>query len=187
MRYATRLDDEWTWSDWERISNAKCDTLFEGKRGFRYQFMFRAQNELGSWGGFYVPDDDQWLFINNPPVANGGPSKLSKVGRDLQFSADQSQDLDGDSLTYEWDFGDGVNASGLYTSHSYGKVGLYTVTLTVSDGHDVSVARTAVYIESAQSTPGFGTGAIVMAMLLAGGASVMASGRRRGRNPGGRP
>src|SRR5262249_52090631 len=41
---------------------------------------------------------------------------------------------DGDALSYSWDFGDGVTATGATASHTYADDGSYTVTLTVSDG-----------------------------------------------------
>ena len=179
MRYATRAGEVWTWSEWERVSNAKSDTLFEGKRGFRYQFMFRAQNELGSWGPFWTPSEDQWFFVNNPPVANGGPAKVSTTGKDLQFSADESTDRDADSLTYRWEFGDGETADGLYVSHRYAKSGLYTVTLTVSDGNEASVARTTVYIESEEKAPGFGAATAVLGLVAGLALAAAATGRRR--------
>ena len=179
MRYATRAGEVWTWSDWERVSNARTDTLFEGKRGFRYQFMFRAQNELGSWGPFWTPLEEQWFFVNNPPVANGGPAKVSTTGRDVQFSADESTDRDADTLTYKWEFGDGERAEGLYVSHSYAKSGLYTVTLTVSDGNEASVARTTVYIEAEEKAPGFGAATAVLGLVAGLAIAMAASGLRR--------
>jgi PKD repeat protein len=181
VRSATRVGDAWPWSDWERVSNARTDVWFEGKRGFRYQFMYRAQNELGSWGDFWTPRDDQWYYINNPPVANGGPAKISRAGKDVQFSADQSSDRDGDQLSWAWDFGDGGTATGLFVAHKYSKAGLYTVTLTVSDGHENSTARTTVYVEAQQKTPGFGSAVATLGIIAAAGVSVAVAGGRRSR------
>ena len=167
MRSATMSGDDWTWSEWQRISNSKTDVTFEGKRGFRYQFRYRAQNELGSWGEFVEFAEGYWVFINNPPVANGGPSQRSRTGETVQFSADGSEDRDGDDLTYSWDFGDGDQATGLYASHKFDKAGLYNVELTVSDGFEESVSRTTVYVEEQQQTPGFGPMTAMLAMLSA--------------------
>jgi len=181
MRYATRIGDQWPWSDWERVSNARTDVWFDGKRGFRYQFMYRAQNELGSWGPFYVPVESEWFFVNNPPVANGGPAKVVRVGRDVQFSAEESSDRDGDNLTYRWDFGDGARGDGLFVAHKFARSGLYTVTLTVSDGHEGSVARTTVYAEAQEKAPGFGSSLAVLGLVAAAVVAALASAGRRNR------
>ncbi|UCC94224.1 MAG: PKD domain-containing protein [Thermoplasmata archaeon] len=179
MRSATRTDEVWTWTDWARISNAREDVVFEGKRGFRYQFKYRAQNELGSWGEFAeYDDDDYFVFINNPPVANGGPAQITTVGKEVQFSADESQDRDGDALEYHWDFGDGSTSTELLPNHAYDKAGLYTVTLTVTDGYEESTARVTVLVEEEEQTPGFGPFLTVLALL---GAALVAVGASRAR------
>lgn len=49
----------------------------------------------------------------------------------VQFDAAPSL---GEVQTYTWDFGDGANASGIYTTHEYLNEGEYEVSLTVSDG-----------------------------------------------------
>ncbi len=41
--------------------------------------------------------------------------------------------LDTSLVSYEWDFGDGSTGVGITVDHSYGEVGQYTVTLTVTD------------------------------------------------------
>ena len=179
MRSATMSGDDWTWSEWQRISNSKTDVTFEGKRGFRYQFRYRAQNELGSWGEFVEFAEGYWVFINNPPVANGGPSQRSRTGETVQFSADGSEDRDGDDLTYSWDFGDGDQATGLYASHKFDKAGLYNVELTVSDGFEESVSRTTVYVEEQQQTPGFGPMTAMLAMFSAALIAITLSRKRR--------
>ncbi len=179
MRSATMTGDDWVWSDWQRISNAKDDVTFEGKRGFRYQFRYRAQNELGSWGEFVENDELYWIFINNPPVANGGPSQKSRVDETVQFSADGSEDRDGDDMVYSWDFGDGDQATGLYSSHKFDKAGLYTVELTVSDGFEESVSRSTVYVEEQEATPGFGPMAAMLALFSAAMVALTLSRKRR--------
>ena len=49
------------------------------------------------------------------------------------FDGTGSQDPDGDTLTYAWNFGDGSNGSGRTTTHTYGTAGPRTVTLTITD------------------------------------------------------
>jgi len=76
------------------------------------------------------------LPVNSAPVAvisvYPGPSALA--GETLDFSAEESYDEDGHSLSYTWDFGDGSSASGARVSHSFSEPGMYEVMLVADDG-----------------------------------------------------
>ena len=54
-------------------------------------------------------------------------------------------DVDGDPLTYSWNFGDGTTASIQNPSHSYTTAGTYTVTVTVFDGNGGSNSTQVVF------------------------------------------
>jgi glucose/arabinose dehydrogenase/PKD repeat protein len=73
---------------------------------------------------------------NNYPnaVATANPSSgLPPLSVTLDGSS--SSDLDGDPLTYSWNFGDGSpTASGVSVPYTYDSAGPYTATLTVNDG-----------------------------------------------------
>ena len=51
----------------------------------------------------------------------------------VSFSGAGSSDPDGDSLVYNWNFGDGTTGTGLTVSHPYAANGSYNATLTVND------------------------------------------------------
>ncbi|MEM9835714.1 MAG: PKD domain-containing protein [Bacteroidota bacterium] len=77
------------------------------------------------------------IYLDNPPptasfvaTPDYGPPPLA-----VSFDASSSSDLNGDPLTYAWDFGDGTTSTGVTTSHLYPNEGVYTVTLTVDDGN----------------------------------------------------
>jgi len=72
--------------------------------------------------------------VNDAPVAVAGPDGQNGEGGMATFSASGSFDVDGDNLTYVWDFGDGDTASGFTVQHAHADQGTYIVTLTVSDG-----------------------------------------------------
>jgi len=72
--------------------------------------------------------------LNRPPIAFFTESaEIVDTDEVIYFNASESYDLDGQIESYFWDFGDGNNATGIATSHSYVEDGVYTVTLTVTD------------------------------------------------------
>ncbi len=72
----------------------------------------------------------------SPPAAHAGGPYTSVVGRPVRFDGTRSSDPDGDPLDFMWNFGDGAApyAGGPTPGHAYTAAGLYTVSLTVSDG-----------------------------------------------------
>jgi PKD repeat protein len=93
-------------------------------------------------------------FLNRVPVAGfavtltGGGAALS-----IQVDASTSFDPDGDTMTYQWDFGDGTFLSGMIASHTYAAAGDYTVQLTVTDtGGETATALQTVTVGSGTSS-----------------------------------
>lgn len=83
--------------------------------------------------------------VNREPLAAIKPSVLGgEKGVTIDFDGSKSLDLNGDPLTYAWNFGDGETASGAQVSHTFDEEGSYKVSLTVSDGS--LSATTAAYI-----------------------------------------
>jgi PKD repeat protein len=70
-----------------------------------------------------------------PPTASFtfSPSTIA-VGQTVFFNAEASRPATGRRLVaWDWDFGNGRNASGVTTNRAYDSPGTYTVTLTVTD------------------------------------------------------
>lgn len=80
---------------------------------------------------------------NRPPVADAGGPYTVQLGQSLVFSGEGSFDLDGDSLTYNWDFGDGAAGTGKNPQHVYASAGSFTVVLVASDGQAPSAPASA--------------------------------------------
>jgi len=89
---------------------------------------------------------------NNPPQANAGANKTSKVGQSVSFNGSSSTDSDGTIISYAWDFGDGGSSSGSIVSHVYSSPGTYTVSLTVTDNNGATNTDTAIAIITEDST-----------------------------------
>jgi len=83
--------------------------------------------------------------LDRPPIANFTESADTVyTGDTISFNASSSYDVDGAIVSYFWTFGDGVNASGVVTSHSYVENGNYTVTLIVTDNDGITATASAL-------------------------------------------
>ncbi|GAA1512390.1 hypothetical protein GCM10009827_028340 [Dactylosporangium maewongense] len=69
----------------------------------------------------------------------GGPQPLT-----VHFTSAGTSDPDGDDLTYHWDLGDGSGSTAPDPVKTYAAVGVYPVTLTVSDGRNTVTSRPIV-------------------------------------------
>ncbi|HWN82487.1 MAG TPA: PKD domain-containing protein, partial [Candidatus Udaeobacter sp.] len=78
-----------------------------------------------------ILDPDQ---PNLPPVAVAGGPYCGAPLVPVAFDGSGSSDANGDSLNYQWSFGDGASATGATPTHTYASPGSYPVILTVSDG-----------------------------------------------------
>ena len=85
-------------------------------------------------------DDDE--KENRPPVVNAGPDQKVVMENNqaiVHFVGSGTSDPDGDALSFRWDF-DASNGDNSFDSdeknpvHTYYVIGIYTVTLRVSDG-----------------------------------------------------
>ncbi|WP_405366585.1 PKD domain-containing protein [Ruminobacter sp.] len=77
----------------------------------------------------------------HPPVAD---FRMAINGLTVTF-INASSDADGDSLTYEWDFGDGQSSKEPNPVHTYATVGNYTVKLTARDKNFEDIRTASVF------------------------------------------
>ena len=102
--------------------------------------------------------DDNLKISNNVPIyengilvggnePNGGEVPIALFTTNLvsgiaplqiAFDATTSSDPNGDSLTYNWDFGNGETSTEITPAVTYTEVGSFLVSLTVSDGTNTS-------------------------------------------------
>lgn len=88
-----------------------------------------------------VDSDEDGLGDNaDPDDANKGPiphieteDVVVSTGKLITFNALKATDLDGEIVTYEWDFGKGVESTSVITDTTFDKPGTYDVVLKVVD------------------------------------------------------
>ena len=74
-------------------------------------------------------------------MADVSPDEQSfKANSTVTFSGAPSFDVDGTIVSCSWNFGDGTTATGMTVTKRYKKIGVYIVTLTVTD--DLGAADT---------------------------------------------
>lgn len=73
---------------------------------------------------------------NSPPVVNATATpNIGVAPLSVNFSSAGTSDINGDTLLYNWDFGDGNGAPTPNASHTYTVPGDYMARLTVDDQH----------------------------------------------------
>jgi len=116
------------------------------------KFREHDQSKIKNMVGNRKPAID--IYVNGTVVKN----TIDLDGNvSYEFNASATLDLDGDSLTYEWDFGDGTNASGAVVDHTYAEgQENYQVYLTVSDGEAEAQEHFLVKVDIGNSGNGNG-------------------------------
>ena len=89
---------------------------------------------------------------NRAPATTAGGPYAGSVGTPVAFLASAS-DADGDPLSYQWNFGDGMAGAGAAPTHAYKTAGTYAIAVTVSDGRGGSAAATTQAVITAPNRP----------------------------------
>jgi PKD repeat protein len=87
--------------------------------------------------------------VNQPPTASASATSSTSGTAPLTvaFSSAGSSDLEGTTLTYNWNFGDGTSSTAANPSKTFSNPGSYSVVLTVSDGtNNVAASPIAVTV-----------------------------------------
>ena len=98
---------------------------------------------------------------NTPPVANAGSSQVVTAGATVQLDGSKSTDVDGDTITYSWQFNQIppssaailINPTSVNPTFVADLAGTYIVQLTVNDGHTNSVPSTVTITTTAVLPP----------------------------------
>ncbi len=110
----------------------------------KLQFREHNKSEIRNMMGNRKPAID--ILVNDSLVEN----KVTLTANETyEFNASGTLDVDGDDMTFLWDFGDGINATGAVVTHSYtDEQKTYQLWLTVSDGQEEAKWHVTVKINS---------------------------------------
>ncbi|MBU1176829.1 MAG: lamin tail domain-containing protein [Patescibacteria group bacterium] len=88
--------------------------------------------------------------VNYPPVAFAGTDITALINQEIIFDGSLSSDLNNDSLSYFWNFGDGATDIEQISKHTYLYPGQYIVSLLVDDGEfsDLDIITINIYNKS---------------------------------------
>ncbi|MBU0707485.1 lamin tail domain-containing protein [Patescibacteria group bacterium] len=89
---------------------------------------------------------------NYPPIAEAGENQTVLVNETVYFDGSESTDPEGNTLTYDWAFGDGQGAQGITPTHAYSVAGEYEAGLTVSDGINEASDILTITVEEPEPT-----------------------------------
>jgi PKD repeat protein len=106
-----------------------------------------------------VPAQSITLYVvaggtpNTPPTAVLSANPTSgTVPFTVSFSGAGSSDADGSIASYAWMFGDGSNAAGVSTSHTYTTAGTYSAMLKVTDNGGATATKSVTISASADTS-----------------------------------
>jgi len=95
-------------------------------------------------GHYYQPCEAATNFTVQPESVWGPAGSFTfdpaapEVDETVTFDASNSSDLNGNIVSYEWDYGDQTTGSGVNSTHAYSSEGIYTVTLTIIDNDGIA-------------------------------------------------
>ncbi|HNQ90137.1 MAG TPA: CARDB domain-containing protein [Verrucomicrobiota bacterium] len=92
------------------------------------------------------------IRINESPTAPVMPAVELAWGQTLTVNGGSAWDADGVVRAWHWDFGDGAVADGALAAHAYRDLGVFTVTLTVTD-NDGATGQSTFTVTVLESRP----------------------------------
>jgi hypothetical protein len=116
---------------------------------------------------FHGVSDSDSVFITVEDIAIGGLSADNDGPTLIGDATALSATIDaGSNVSYSWDFGDGNADSGASVSHTYTSPGIYTATVTASNGDGSVQAETEVTVIGLYTVGGTASGVTASGLVL---------------------
>lgn len=134
-----------THGDTQTVGAQKLLTALQAISGALNDAIALAAAAVPTGGGTPPPPP-----VNQPPTAKITITSQSNLA--VSLSAANSVDPDGTIASYQWAFGDGTTATGVYATHTYPASGQYTATLTITDNSGATSTASTTVTASAPVT-----------------------------------
>jgi len=122
--------------------NCSVSTNYAFSSEGEYFIRFGCKDYAGSYG--YGNPTAIKIITNHPPEISSCRVKPTQGTSQTNFQFEvEATDLDGNDLSYSWDFGDGETSIEQNPTHSYHSAGTYEPRVTVSDGKEEVSCSTA--------------------------------------------
>jgi hypothetical protein len=155
-----RLRFNWgdgTLSNWTMFitSNTTTSSNHMWENTSAYNITVIAQDINGSNSSWSVPLQitiSQAETPEEPPVLIINILSDASANQTTQFNASQSYIINGEIISFSWDFGDGTTGTGKTPIHTYNNPGQYTVILIVTDNTGKTYSKTIIVTVAAAGT-----------------------------------
>jgi gliding motility-associated-like protein len=141
----TRQIKTWHWDFGDGTTDVVQNPIHKYAQSGDYLVTLFVTNENGCGGA----SDPIKIHISQLPVASFSYSSPGCVGQDVMFT-DNSTSVEGDIVSWQWDFGDGTPVETLTSknpfNHAYNTPGDYLAKLTVTNSNGCASNITPVHV-----------------------------------------
>ena len=157
LLYSYKLEGhEFSWSSWTSATSKSFNDLSNGG----YTFKVKAKDEAGNEDT--TPATRSFTVEIRPLKANFTYKPEAPIVKEIITFNDSS---DGYIVNWTWNFDDGTISYEKNPTHSYEKIGIYNVTLTVTDDdNDTYSVRITIKEKEDGGIPGFEFAFLIIAI-----------------------
>lgn len=135
----------WVFGDGESVTNVKSLYHTYEKPGvYNVSLVVIDNNGSSDTETYVITIEKADEVVKLKPNADAGGPYSGRVNTVINFNASASSDKDGMIVSYEWEFGDDKNGTGVKTTHTYSSPGEYYAILTVEDDDGLTSTRTVL-------------------------------------------
>ncbi len=137
---ASIVDWSWNFDDGTTSTEQNPEHVYDEDGTYTVELTVEDGNGLSDTTSENIVVEDEDL---EPPVAAFDYTPQEPEEEETVEFFDQSEEGDGEIVSWSWNFGDGTTSTEQNPEHVYDEAGTYTVELTVEDENDLSDTTTA--------------------------------------------